>query len=103
LRVIGFSSSVFLFVWSLWLWVVFDEYVGTFQFLIFVFKTPFFGIDGLSLIFIILTTFLFVCCFLLVWSVKTQLKLLLFLLLFLELLLLLVFSVVDFFFFLYYF
>ncbi len=95
LRIIGFSSSVFLFVWSLWLWVLFDEYLGTFQFLISVFELPIAGIDGLSLIFIILTTFLFVCCFLLIWSVINHLKLLILLLLFLELLLLLVFSVVD--------
>jgi len=95
LRFLGFGISVFLFVWSLWLWVLFDEFLGTFQFLWYTWEIPIFGVDGLSLIFLILTTFLFVCCFLLVWSINVQLKLLIILLLVLELLLLIVFSVVD--------
>jgi proton-translocating NADH-quinone oxidoreductase chain M len=95
IRFLGFSSSIFLFVWSLWLWVLYNEYLGTFQFLVQINQIPLLGIDGISLIFIILTTFLFVCSFLLVWSVKQYLKSLVLLLIFLELLLLLVFSVVD--------
>jgi proton-translocating NADH-quinone oxidoreductase chain M len=95
IRFISFSSSVFLFVWSLWLWVIYDEFLGTFQFLVFFHQKPIVGIDGLSLMFIILTTFLFMCTFLLIWSVTFQIKLIVLLLLFLELLLLLVFSIVD--------
>ncbi len=95
IRFVGFSHSVFLFVWSLWLWVLYNEYTGAFQFIFFINKLPILGIDGISLIFIILTTFLFVCSFLLVWSVKQYAKLLILLLIFLEFLLILVFSVVD--------
>lgn len=95
IRFVSFSSSLILFVLSLCLWVFFDEYLGTFQFLSFWGEIPILGIDGLGLVFIILTTFLFVCCFLLIWSVTAQLKLFVLLLIFLEFLLLLVFSVVD--------
>jgi NADH:ubiquinone oxidoreductase subunit 4 (subunit M) len=81
IRFFGFSISVFLFVWSLWLWVLFDDYLGNFQFIIQFNNLPLFGIDGLSLIFIILTTFIFVCSFLLIWSITSQLKFLIILLL----------------------
>lgn len=103
LRFISFSFSIILFVLSLCLWVLFDEDLGIFQFTfgdivlfdVYCISNDIIGVDGLSIIFLLLTTFLFVCCFLLVWSITHQLKLLLLLLFLLEFLLLLLFSTLD--------
>ncbi len=99
LRFISLSFTILLFIWSLWLWVLFDDYLGIFQFIIFKNNLPVFGLDGISLLFIILTTFIFMCSYLLIWSVKSHLKFLIVLLLILETLLIFVFSVLDLFFF----
>src|SRR5690349_4561492 len=85
LRFISFSFSVILFVLSLCLWVLFDEDLGVFQFTFgniilldtYTINAEIIGVDGLSIIFLLLTTFLFVCCFLLIWSITYHLKLLL--------------------------
>jgi proton-translocating NADH-quinone oxidoreductase chain M len=95
LRFVSFCYTIWLFVWSLILWLFFENDIGVFQFLVFFQGFPLFGIDGLSLISIILTTFIFVCVFPLIWSVNLQLKFLILLLALLEILLLIVFSILD--------
>jgi len=101
LKFSSFSTALVTFVWSLWLVKSFlvlqsqDPWGAGFYFVYTKFDLPLLGIDGLSLLFIVLTTFIFFCTFLIVWRITKRLKLLVVLLLMLELLLLLVFSVLD--------
>ena len=101
LRAVGLSSSGFVFFISILLFLGFDPKCCYFQsithynlgysFLNFSFS---FGLDGISIFFFLLTTFLFFLCVLFLWN-ETFLKEYLICILMIELLLLLVFSVLD--------
>ena len=102
LRKIALATSIIVFYLSLFLWIFFDKTSLFFQYLTFFQWFSFFnisfllGIDGLSLFFVILTTFLMPICILSSWKViKTNVKEFFILFLFLELLLILVFTVLD--------
>lgn len=75
---VSFAFSIITFYFSLFLWIFFDNSASSFQFV-----TDFFwlntcnyqirfGIDGISLFFIILTTFLIPLCFLFFWDQNTK-------------------------------
>jgi proton-translocating NADH-quinone oxidoreductase chain M len=75
---VSFAFSILTFYTSLFLWIFFDNSAASFQFI-----TDFywintcnyqirFGIDGISLFFIILTTFLIPLCFLFFWDQNTK-------------------------------
>ena len=88
----AFSSSCLGFLISLCLWVNFDSSTTNFQYLT-IFGFPL-GVDGISLHFILLTTFLFPICILASWGpIHTRLFLTCFLII--EILLVLVFTVID--------
>ena len=81
LKSIVLNVSCLIFVISLVIWVLFDKSVGTFQFTGKFLWIPFlnlnfsFGIDGISIFFVILTTLLIPLCLLAGWdSVQTDLK-----------------------------
>ncbi|MCH8476009.1 MAG: NADH-quinone oxidoreductase subunit M [Opitutales bacterium] len=64
-------SSLFLFILSIMLWIYFNPYEQTFQFNFICTNIEFsfyFGLDGISLLFIFLTTFLFPICLLYNWN-----------------------------------
>ena len=78
---IGLGVSLFNFLLSLFLWVFFDHSTAKFQFVNNVDWIPllnmhfYIGVDGISLFFIILTTFLVPFCLLIGWdSVKRDIK-----------------------------
>nr|YP_009295536.1 NADH dehydrogenase subunit 4 [Mastocarpus papillatus]AOL58020.1 NADH dehydrogenase subunit 4 [Mastocarpus papillatus] len=94
--------SCLTFLFSLLLWVQFDSGTSFFQFSTTLVWFPFsnfyytIGIDGISLFFILLTTFLIITCILVSWSsVQTNLKDYLICFLILEFFLIQVFSVLD--------
>lgn len=98
------------FLFSLLLWIQFDANTSFFQFFGTFKWFPFFnfyytiGIDGISLFFILLTTFLIILCILVSWSsVQTNLKDYLICFLVLEFFLIQVFCVLDLFLFYIYF
>ena len=102
LKVFTFSVCCLTFIFSLLLWLYFDSSDPSFQFLLTVNWIPSFnlyytlGVDGLSIFFIILTTFLTILCILVSWnSIKHALKEYLLCFLLLEFLLIQVFSVLD--------
>nr|YP_010886799.1 NADH dehydrogenase subunit 4 [Paralagenidium karlingii]WJH17912.1 NADH dehydrogenase subunit 4 [Paralagenidium karlingii] len=70
IRNFGIFMSFFIFIMSLPLWILFDKSNSNFQFLLKIFWLDqfninfYFGIDGISLFFIILTTFLIPICLL---------------------------------------
>lgn len=127
LKQVGFAFLIYNFLLSLLLWHEFDSLTSHFQFTYYlpwvtVFFDTFFsifgvvfptiksiswlnfdyslGIDGISIFFIILTTFLMPLCLLLSWdSIKIKLKEYIIILLLIELILINVFSVMDLFFF----
>jgi len=81
LKFIALNTSCITFVISLFLWVFFNKSIGSFQFvndLLWINTSNFnssFGIDGISLFFILLTTLLTPLCILISWnSVKVNLK-----------------------------
>lgn len=95
-------TSCFTFFLSLLLWLKFDSGYSSFQFLYTLDWLPLFnlhytiGIDGISLFFIILTTFLIMLCILISWgSIIYRMKDYLICFLLLEFLLIQVFSVLD--------
>lgn len=101
-RLVALNTSCLTFISSLFLWVYFDKSSPLFQFC----KTfnwsnqlnlhYTIGIDGISLFFILLTTFLTILCILVSWeSVKSYVKEYLICFLVLEFLLIQVFSVID--------
>jgi len=102
LRFIALNTSCITFVISLFLWVFFNKSIGSFQFvndLLWINTSNFnssFGIDGISLFFILLTTLLTPLCILISWnSVKVNLKEFLIAFLVMEFFLIGVFSVLD--------
>jgi len=95
-----FASLIFNF--SLFLWLFFDKSLGSFQFVSKLFWLPLLninlhlGIDGISLFFLILTTFLIFICLLASWSTITyDLKYYLIFFLLMEFFLIGVFCVLD--------
>lgn len=100
--VLTLSTVCLTFLCSLCLWLLFDGSTTFFQFSKILFYLPsvnlyyIVGIDGISLFFILLTTFLIISCVLISWhSVKFHLKEYLLSFLILEFCLLQVFSVLD--------
>ncbi len=73
LKIFSFSSSIFIFVFSLFLWIFFNNLKFSEQLYTFVFWSSslniFYslGLDGLSLFFVLLTTFLIPLCILSSW------------------------------------
>ena len=101
-RLIALYTSCLTFIFSLTLWIYFDQSSPFFQFYkIFNWSNHLnfyyiIGIDGISLFFILLTTFLIMLCILVSWeSVNNYLKEYLISFLLLEFLLIQVFSVID--------
>jgi proton-translocating NADH-quinone oxidoreductase chain M len=69
-----FLSSLLLYFITSILWILFDPYQITFQFLfsVNILEWSFdFGIDGISLVFLFLTTFFMPFCFLFSWNTKS--------------------------------
>jgi proton-translocating NADH-quinone oxidoreductase chain M len=102
IRMIALYTSLFTFIISILIWLFFDYGVSNFQFISsFLWFSSFninvfLGIDSISLLFIILTTFIFPLCILNSWkSVSIYLKEYMILFLVMESLLLIVFSVLD--------
>lgn len=101
-KIFSFMITCLTFLFSLLLWIQFDSSDPSFQFLITLNWIPSFnmyytlGVDGISIFFIILTTFLILLCVLVSWgSVKHLIKEYLLCFLLLEFLLIQVFSVLD--------
>lgn len=96
---VGLCISLLFFFFSTLLWIFFDPYQLAFQYVLPVrfFSFSFYiGIDGLSLLFIYLTTFLVPCCILFNWnSIYHYSKDYILCLLSIEIILILVFSVLD--------
>jgi len=77
---VALFTTVFTFVASLYIWVNFDTTTAEFQFVerfdwVGSFMSYHMGVDGISMLFVILTTFLMPFCILASWkSVKTNIK-----------------------------
>lgn len=99
-KYVALSASLLTFLISLFLWILFDRSTGIYQFREFLFfdfhySLPF-GIDGISLFFILLTTFTIPPTLLVGWqSVRQSVREYCLCFLFLEIFLLLVFTVTD--------
>jgi len=98
----GLNISILTFIVSLILWLNFDNSIIGFQFSTIINWIPYYnlnfklGIDGISLFFIILTTFLIPICLLTGWhSIKIYIKEYIIAFLITEVLLIIVFSVLD--------
>ena len=81
IRSTSLNFSCITFIFSLFLWFFFNKSLGSFQFVTKFFWIPnlnlniVFGIDGISIFFIILTTLLIPLCFLTSWtSINKNLK-----------------------------
>jgi proton-translocating NADH-quinone oxidoreductase chain M len=74
IRIIGFYISLIIFLYSLLFWIQFDNSTPNFQFVETIYWLPYsninfyIGLDGISLFFVILTTFLVPICILVGWS-----------------------------------
>lgn len=74
IRFIGLCASLLTFLYSLVLWIQFDsstaefQFVGTIRWLPYENINLYMGIDGISLFFVVLTTFLIPICILVGWS-----------------------------------
>jgi len=102
IKTIALNFSLFTFLLSLLLWFRFDNSTAKFQFvktiswLSFININVTLGIDGISLFFILLTTFLISLCLLSSWfNIDYSIKLYVIFFLILDSLLILVFSVLD--------
>lgn len=109
IRTIALNTSLITFLISLLLWIEFDSSTSKFQFVEIFTKLPtlsgdlsfstfnfIFGVDGISLFFIILTTFLIPICILVSWtSITSYIKEYCIAFLILETLMLSVFTVLD--------
>ena len=102
IRMIGLSSSFFVFFCSLFLWIFFDKEYARFQFVYDFAWIPAsnlnlsLGIDGISIFLVILTTLLIPLCLLASWhSIKVAYKEYVIAFLIMEAMLVLVFSVRD--------
>ena len=99
---IGLTTSLLTFVLSLLLWLNFDISTPKYQFVEKFFSVPYsnlhiyVGVDGISLFFVLLTTFLIPICLLASWdSVKTNIREYNIAFLFMESALICVFTVLD--------
>lgn len=103
-NLVGLIFTTLIFLFSLNLWIFFNRLTYKFQYLSKLNYFKYFnldlilGIDGISLFFILLTTFIMPICIISSWSIINRVEYILSLL-FLELFLLLSFSTLDFFFF----
>ena len=102
IRNVALSFSMTAFVFSTFLWVLFDRSTAKFQFVEEFLWIPssninfFIGVDGISLFFIILTTLLIPLCILASWdSVKIYMKEYMIAFLVMESLLIVVFTILD--------
>nr|YP_009118104.1 NADH dehydrogenase subunit 4 [Malawimonas californiana]AJF22855.1 NADH dehydrogenase subunit 4 [Malawimonas californiana] len=102
IRLTSLTVSLVTFILSIFLWVLFDNTTSKFQFITKFELIPYsninfsIGIDGISIFFIILTTFLIPLCLLSSWnSIKIYVKEYMILFLLLESLILNLFSAVD--------
>ena len=102
IRLVSLNTSLITFLISLFLWILFDNTTSKFQYIIKLQLIPYsninfdLGIDGISLFFIILTTFLIPICILASWkSVKIYVKEYMILFLLLETLILALFASID--------
>lgn len=102
MKIFGLTLSFFVFVCSLLLWVWFDQSTAKFQFVVnFPWFSSFninctFGVDGISLFLILLTTLLFPLCILGSWySIQKRIKEYLLCFLLMEAFLICVFCVLD--------
>ena len=102
MRSIALFTSLVVFGYSVFLWILFDKTTGQFQFVELYNWLPFFniniylGVDGISLFFIILTTFLIPMCILTSWDIiQKNVKEYLIAFLILESMMILVFTVLD--------
>jgi len=91
-KIIGLNVSLITFLLSLSLWVFFDKAYPYYQF---VALDGYLGIDGISIFFIILTTFLIPLCLLIGWNLEKLPKEYIIAFLILESCLIAVFSVLD--------
>lgn len=80
-KTVGLCNSLITFVISLFLWLKFDLSTPKYQFVEHFFSVPysninvFIGVDGISLFFVLLTTFLIPICLLASWdSIKVNIK-----------------------------
>ena len=99
---IGLSTSLLTFILSILLWIRFDMSTPKYQFVEKFFSVPYsnmhiyLGIDGISLFFVLLTTFLIPICLLASWdSIKIHIREYSIAFLFLESVLICVFTVLD--------
>ena len=102
IKQIAFFSSSITFLLSLFLWIFFDCSTSKFQFIehfswVSLFNIHFFlGVDGISLFFVILSTFLVFVCILSSWlSIKKHIKQYFICFLLMDSFLIVVFSVLD--------
>lgn len=102
IRNIALNFSLITFLSSVFLWIAFDSFVSKFQFITKIqwlssLNINFIlGIDGISLLFIVLTTLIFPICILSSWrNIKKNLKEYMILLLIMESLLIIVFTILD--------
>lgn len=102
IRISSLIISLITFILSVFIWILFDNTTSKFQFMIKLQLIPYsninfsLGIDGISLFFILLTTFLIPLCILSSWkSVKIYVKEYMILFLLLESLILSLFSALD--------
>nr|AFZ64062.1 NADH dehydrogenase subunit 4 [Phalansterium sp. PJK-2012] len=102
LRLVSLGFSIVIFIWSLLTYIFFDGWAVGFQFPVEInwfstFNISFnYGVDGVSLFFIILTTFLIPVCILSSWeSIQKSLKEFFIMLFLIEFFLIQVFSVLD--------
>ena len=102
IKLYSFIYTGLIFIGSLFLWVNFDSLTTAYQFVAdlpwigFFNYTLYFGVDGISLFFIILSTLLIPLCILASWNtVKHQVKAYFLCFLVLDFLLIGVFSVID--------
>lgn len=106
IKQLGLFSSCLIFILTLFLWILFNNEIGNFVFVLHLPWLSIFniyyslGIDGISIFFIILTAFLMPICILISWnSITYKVKEYIIMLLLTELLLINVFAVLDLFFF----
>jgi len=102
IRNIALNSSLLTFLVSVFLWISFDSFVSKFQFITKVqwlssLNINFIlGIDGIGLLFVVLTTLIFPICILSSWkNINKNFKEYMILLLILESLLIIVFTILD--------
>lgn len=102
IRNTALNFSLLTFLFSTFLWVGFDSYCPKFQFISKIYWLSslninfILGVDGMGLLFVILTTLIFPICILSSWkNIKKNLKEYMILLLIMESLLILVFTILD--------